>query len=449
MSLRLETLGWRESLALYRDRRMARILLLGVMSGFPQIAILSLLSLWLQESGFSRTDIGLFALVGVAYAVNALWAPLVDGARLPWLSRRLGSRRAWIVAMQAAVAVCLVALSRLDPAAQLWWVALWAALLAAASATQDVAIDALRIEQFRAAEARKVAAGAAMHVSGWWAGYGFGGGAALWLVEFLQRADAAAAWQRGYLLLTLAVAALVALFLWLVPEPDRPPRPPAPDGLLRRAAALYAGPVRSFFARYGLRLAAALLLAVLLFKVGEAFLGRMSLLFYTEIGFSKSDIALYSKGYGTAATVLFALLGSLISARYGVLRGLVVGGLAMAATNLLFALLAWHPERWLFAVAVVADQFTAAVSAVAFVAFLSQLCDRAWTATQYAALASLGTLARTTLAAGSGLLVDGLGGDWPLFFAITALMVLPSLALILWHRKRLAPVLAGRAEPDG
>ena len=183
MSLRPAAPGWRETLALYRDRRMARILLLGVMSGFPQVAILSMLSLWLQESGFSRTDIGLFALVGVAYAVNALWAPLVDGARLPWLTRWLGSRRAWIVAMQAAVAVCLVALSRLDPAQQLWWVALWAALLAFASATQDVAIDALRIEQFRAAEARKVAAGAAMHVSGWWAGYGFGGGFALWLVE--------------------------------------------------------------------------------------------------------------------------------------------------------------------------------------------------------------------------------------------------------------------------
>ena len=449
MSLQLAAPGWRETLALYRDRRMARILLLGVLSGFPQVAILSMLSLWLQESGFSRTDIGLFALVGVAYAVNALWAPLVDGARLPWLSDRLGSRRAWIVAMQAAVAVCLVALSRLDPAQQLWWVALWAVLLAFASATQDVAIDALRIEQFRAEEARKVAAGAAMHVSGWWAGYGFGGGFALWLVERLQQTGADAAWQQGYLLLTLAVAVLVALFLRLVPEPERPSRPPAPGGLLRHAAALYAGPVRSFFVRYGGRLALALLLAVLLFKVGEAFLGRMSLLFYTEVGFSKSDIALYAKGYGTAATVLFALLGSLISARYGVLRGLVVGGLAMAATNLLFVLLAWYPERWLFAVAVIADQFTAAVSAVAFVAFLSQLCDRAWTATQYAALASLSTLARTTLAAGSGLLVDRLGGDWPLFFVLTALMVLPSLVLILWHRKRLAPVLAGRAEPAG
>ena len=449
MSLRLETLGWRATLALYRDRRMARILLLGVLSGFPQVGLLSLLSLWLQEGGFSRGGIGLFALVGAAYALNALWAPVVDGARLPWLARRLGARRAWIVAMQAAVAVCLFALSRLDPAQQLWWIALWAALLALAGATQDVAIAALRIEQFRPDESRQAAGGAAMVVSGWWLGYGFAGAGALWLVEWLQQAGAADAWQQAYLLLALAPAALAALFLRLVPEPERPPPAAAAAGPLRRAAELYARPVAGFFARYGGRLALALLLAVLLFKVGEAFLGRMSILFYTEIGFSKSDIALYAKGYGTAATILFTLLGSVVAVRYGVLRGLVAGGLAMAATNLLFALLAWYPERWLFAAAVVADQFTGAVSTVAFVAFLSQLCDRAWTATQYAALSSLGTLGRTTLAAGSGFLVDGLGGDWPLFFLLTALMVLPSLALILWHRKRLAPVLAGRGEPPG
>ena len=195
--------------------------------------------------------------------------------------------------------------------------------------------------------------------------------------------------------------------------------------------------------RYGVQVAVMVLAGIFLFKIGEAFLGRMSLLFYKEIGFTKSDIALYSKGYGTVALVIFAIIGSVINARYGVLRGLIVGGAAMALTNLLFAALAWHPEFWLFATAVVADQFTTAVSTVAFVAFLSQLCDRNWTATQYAALASLGTASRTTLAASSGYLIDGVGGNWPIFFAITTLMVLPSLLLILWNRRALLPYLEG------
>ena len=441
-----ETLSWRETLTLYGDRRMLRVLLLGALSGFPQVAILSMMTLWLQESGFSRTDIGLFGLVLMVYALNVAWAPLVDGLRIPHLTRRLGQRRSWVVAMQAVIALCLASLAQLDPAGQLGWIALWAVLLAAASATQDVAIDALRIEQFREDEPRKVSGGAAMATSGWWMGYGFGGGLALWLVEVLQDRGVAQAWQTGYLLLIPIVAVLVALFLIFIPEPDHPKRS-LPRRWGSHLLSLYVQPIGSFIRRYGLQLALFLLLAIFLFKVGEAFLGRMSLVFYTEIGFPKSAIALYAKGYATVSIAVFAVLGSLINMRYGLLRGLIIGGVAMAATNLLFAALAYYPQPWLFATAVIADQFTTAISTVAFVAFLSQLCDRAWTATQYAALASLGTLSRTSLAAGSGILVDGLGGNWPLFFMITTVMVLPSLVLILMNRRALAPFLAGRAIP--
>ena len=454
--LEIHTLGWREALGMYRDVRMARILLIGMMSGLPQVAVFSMLTLWLQESGFSRSDIGLFGLVGLAYAANIAWAPVVDGVRIPGLTRWLGVRRSWIVLMQGLIALCLAMLSQLEPAGQLWWIAFWMVALAAASATQDVAIDALRIEQFRENEPRKVGGGSAMATSGWWIGYGLGGALALWIVDRLQEAGVERAWQHGYLWLIVVVVALVALFLWLVPEsrhpdhldePKAPPRPGLGSALPtwgRHVARIYAQPVRSFVVRYGLRIAVMLLAAVFLFKVGEAFLGRMSLVFYKEIGFSKSDIALYSKGYGAVAITVFAVLGSLINARYGVLRGLIIGGVAMALTNLLFALLAWYPTAWLFATAVVADQFTTAISTVAFVAFLSQLCDRNWTATQYAVLASLGTLSRTSLAAGSGFLVDGLGGNWPLFFVLTTLMVVPSLLLVLWNRHALAPFLDGR-----
>ena len=444
--MEIHTLSWREALAMYRDIRMVRILLIGMLSGLPQVAVLSMMTLWLQESGFSRTDIGLFGLVLVVYAVNVAWAPIVDAVRLPGLTRWLGPRRSWIVAMQTVIVVCLAALSRLEPAGQLEWIAIWAVVLAAAGATQDVAIDALRIEQFREDEPRKVGGGSAMATSGWWIGYGLGGGLALWLVERMQEAGVERAWQHGYLWLILLVGVLVGLFLWLVPEPDRPRRQaprPADWGLY--LLEMYVHPVRSFVVRYGAQLAAFLLLAIFLFKVGEAFLGRMSLVFYTEIGFSKSDIALYSKGYGAISIAIFAVLGSLINARYGLLRGIIIGGVAMALTNLLFALLAWYPSSGLFVAAVIADQFTTAISTVAFVAFLSQLCDRNWTATQYAALASLGTLSRTLLAAGSGILVDGLGGDWPLFFVITTLMVIPSLLLIAMNRRRLTPFMEGRS----
>ena len=444
--MEIHTLSWRETLALYRDIRMVRILLIGMLSGLPQVAVLSMMTLWLQESGFSRTDIGLFGLVLVMYAINVVWAPLVDAVRLPGLARRLGPRRSWIVAMQTVIVVCMAALSRLEPGGQLEWIAIWAVVLAAAGATQDIAIDALRIEQFRQDEPRKVGGGSAMATSGWWVGYGLGGGLALWWVERLQEAGVEQAWQHGYLWMILLVGLLVGLFLWLVPEPDRPRREAgqvADWGLY--ILQMYVHPIRSFLMRYGAQLAVFLLLAIFLFKVGEAFLGRMSLVFYREIGFSKSDIALYSKGYGAVAIAVFAVLGSLINARYGLLRGIIIGGVAMALTNLLFALLAWYPSAWLFVVAVIADQFTTAISTVAFVAFLSQLCDRNWTATQYAALASLGTLSRTLLAAGSGILIDRLGGDWPLFFVITTLMVVPSLLLIAMNRRRLTPFMEGRS----
>jgi PAT family beta-lactamase induction signal transducer AmpG len=203
-------------------------------------------------------------------------------------------------------------------------------------------------------------------------------------------------------------------------------------------------PVARFLKTHGVRVGAIIIATIILFKVGEAFLGRMSLVFYKEIGFSKGEIALYQKGFGTVSVCIFAVIGSLINARYGLFRGIVLSGIAMASTNLLFALLAAHPVKWLFTFAVVTDQFTAAISTVAFVAFISQLCDRTYTATQYAVFASLGNMSRTTLSAGSGVVVDALGGNWSLFFVITTVMVLPSLLLLLVVRKDLEPLMEGR-----
>lgn len=442
-----DRLSWRQALAAYRGPLMARIFLLGALSGFPWVLIGAMLTLWLSEAGIQRSGVGLFGLVFVAYALNLLWAPLVDAFPGPGAHRGPGRRRGWILTMQGIILVFLVALSLLEPAEHLYLIALGALGIALAGATQDVVIDALRIEMVAASDPEKMAAGAAVTTAGWWASYGFGGALAFYLVDRLEPFLSGNHWQVVYLLQGVLIALGMLLLYLFVPEPEdrRKPAPAGADGIFLPALRLYLQPVLAFLGRYGLRIGLAILGVVLLFKVGEAFLGRMSLLFYREIGFSRSEIALYAKVPGTLTYVLFALLGGIFSARYGLLRAIFLGGLAMAGTNLLFAVLAWHPVAWLFALAVVADQFTTAVSTVAFVAFISQLCDKVYAATQYAALASLGNLGRTTLAASAGFVVDGLDGNWGLFFILTALMVLPSLALLLAVRKRIAPALAGGA----
>ena len=199
-----------------------------------------------------------------------------------------------------------------------------------------------------------------------------------------------------------------------------------------------ANPLSSFFKNNGVKIGVSILIFVFLFKIGEAFLGRMSLVFYKEIGFSKGDIAIFSKGLGWITTIVFTLVGGAIAMRSGIVKTLLVAGIAMAATNILFSFLAWAgPSKALFAVAVILDDLAAAFATVAFVAFISLMVDRSFTATQYALLASVGTAGRTLLASSSGAMVDGLGGDWGLFFIITAAMVIPSLICLLLIKNKL------------
>jgi len=199
-----------------------------------------------------------------------------------------------------------------------------------------------------------------------------------------------------------------------------------------------ANPLSSFFNNNGLKIGLAILAFVFLFKIGEAFLGRMSLVFYKEIGFSKGDIAIFSKALGWVTTIVFTLIGGAVAMRSGIIKTLLIAGIAMAATNILFSVLAWAgPSKSLFALAVILDDLAAAFATVAFVTFISLLVDRNFTATQYALLASVGTAGRTLLASSSGAMVDGLGGDWGLFFVITALMVVPSLICLVLIKNKL------------
>ena len=450
----------RGTLGTYLERRMARILLLGIVSGFPWVLIGSSLNLWLKEEGLSRSAIGWAGLIFGVYAFNFLWAPLLDRIRLPWIADRLGHRRSWIVALQAVILVCLLLWSTVEPSADLGLVVAIGLAIAVASATQDIAIDALRIEQIGRDEGEAMAAGAAVAVVGWWTGYKLGGVVALEAAQYFEQAGVEHYWQATFLVLGILVV-LCNIGLAFVPEPSAAARVAAQErderaiasrlgvpGAAGRVSAWLAGtlvgPLMSFFRQNGVAIAAAVLGFIFLFKIGEAFMGRMSLIFYKEVGFSKSDIAVYSKGLGWLTTLVFTVLGGLFAIRIGLIKAMFVSGIAMAATNLLFALMAWSGKsELLFATAVVMDDLTSAFATVTFVAFISMLVDRTYTATQYALLASIGTAGRTIFAASSGELVDWLEGDWGTFFVITTLMVLPSLVCLWAIRKRLAGLLAG------
>ncbi len=443
-----------ETFSVYFDRRMYKILLLGIISGFPWVIIGSSLSLWLKEDGLSRTTVGWAGLIFAVYAFNYLWAPIVDRVRIPWLTNKIGHRRGWIVAMQSIILVSLVSWSLINPTANLAIVISIGLVIAIASATQDITVDALRIEQIGEHEGKSMQAGAAMAVVGWWTGYKLGGVIALNAAEFFQKAGFENYWQISFLVLGIVIIAC-NIGLMFINEPQPTGRKESQkqtdkiiedklgsSNFITKSVAwitgTVAGPVISFFKKNGFKITLAILGFIFLFKIGEAFLGRMSVIFYKEIGFTKSDIALYSKGLGWITTVVFTLLGGLFAIRSGVIKAMFLSGILMASTNLLFSVLAWSGKsELLFAIAVIFDDIAAAFATVAFVAFISMLVDRTYTATQYALLASIGTAGRTTLAASSGALVDWLNGDWGIFFIITAGMVIPSLILLYLIRNKM------------
>ena len=437
-----------ETFAVYFDIRMLRILLLGSISGFPWVLIGSSLSLWLKEEGLSRSTIGWAGLIFGVYAFNYLWAPLIDRLQIPFLTKKIGHRRSWVVLMQIIILISLAVWSFINPTENLVLIIAVGLIIAIASATQDITVDALRIEQIDENEGRSMAAGAAMAVVGWWSGYKLGGVIALFTAEYLENLGIANYWQITFLILGIIVILMniALMFVRENPSIDRLLKQNETDNFIEKKigskniitkvvawiASTLSGPVITFFKKNGFSIAIGILSFVFLFKIGEAFLGRMSIVFYKEIGFSKGDIAIYSKTLGWVTTVVFTLLGGLFVIRSGVVKAMFLAGILMAATNLLFTVLAWTGKsELLFAIAVIFDDIAAAFATVAFVAFISLLIDRTYTATQYALLASIGTAGRTTLASSSGALVDWLNGDWGIFFILTAIMVIPSLVL-LW-----------------
>lgn len=475
---------------------------LGLSSGFPWVIIGTALTLWLQEHGLSRTTIGYFGAVFAAYSVNFLWSPLVDRLKLPLL----GARKGWILLGQLVIIAGTWLMAGQSPDQSLQHLAWLAILVAVAAATHDIAIDAFRIDSFRADETEPLTAASSAATAGWWSGYAGLGFVPLWLSDAgwswpelyqlmacmmaaiglvalvfareptVDRAQALSPLLQQYqqrlasfsqarvmsilglasaLLLAIVLTAagplsmgagafvllvlvLAGLFVWRKPRSGASHPVSAWHRLSIWLLLTVVAPFQEFFQRNGVRLALSLLLFIFLFKIGEAFLGRMSVVFYKELGFSNTDIATYSKLMSWWITIVFSLLGGFFTMWFGVVKGLMVGGIAMAASNLLFSVMAVvGPNIPLYAFTVLVDGFCQAWSTVAFVAFLSALSNRAFSATQYALMASLGTFARTLLSAYSGVLVDWLGGNWALFFAVTTLMVIPSLWLLWRMRERL------------
>lgn len=427
----------------YQDKSLFTLVLLGFSSGLPAPLVFSNLSIWLKDLGVSRTEIGLFALAATPYAINFLWAPLVDNLKLPLL-HRLGRRKSWILFTQVLLMLALLLLASFNPQTQLAAFAAAVLLVTFVSATQDIAIDAYRIEILPKA---KYGTGSAVAIWGWHLGgtlVGAAGG--LVLAQHFG-------WQMAYQVLALSL--LIAMVATLLsPEPTQAAAtaqavkdianqrlaakfshlPKFISRLLTSLHTSFLAPFIEFTRRPGWLL---VLVFIFVFKLGDALLGRMSGVFYRELGFSLTQIAEVAKLYGFSANLVGIFLGGLLVAKLGLLRALFLAGLANAITNLSFSWLAVAGQNYeVFILAQVSDSLTTGLVTVAFVAYLSSLCSSAYTATQYALLASLGNLARIWFSAASGFMVDQLDGNWAVFFLLTSVLALAGLPLLYLIMRR-------------
>lgn len=421
-----------DTFKLYFDKRILVIFLLGISSGFPWVIIGSAMSAWLKESDLTRSAIGFFGTITAVYAINFLWAPLLDRVKLPIIGN-MGQRRSWIILMQLFLFIGVVAISFTDPKTAIIWTSLIAFTIALASATQDVAIDAYRIESISPEDHKFIPIGSAMATSGWWTGYSLPGALAFILADLEGWT-----WSDVYRVMAVFLIFLMAV-VFFIKEPNKTlfENQKSSENLYGKGFQAWLlitiiEPFREFFSRNGVKIALFILGFIFLFKIGEAFLGRMSIVFYKEVGFSNTEIGTYSKLIGWWVVIAFSILGGIVNSHFGIIKGLLIGGISMAASNLMFAWIAVvGPNTDLFLATVIVDGFTGAFATVTFVSFLSYLTSRSFTATQYALMASLGNLARTTLSSFSGVMVDKLDGNWSLFFIITALMVIPSLLMLI------------------
>jgi PAT family beta-lactamase induction signal transducer AmpG len=424
-----------EAVAVYLKPRVLIVLFLGFASGLPLALSGSTLLVWMREAGVDLGTIGLFALVGTPYTLKFAWAPIVDALDVPLLSALLGRRRGWLVFSQLLLIAAVVFLAFCNPAVSPGAVALGALLVAAASATQDIVIDAFRVESLDESEQ---AAGMASYVAAYRVGMLVSGAGALFMVSGFEvwGLDKTNAWAAGY----LAMAALVLIGIVttvLATEPEKStaaadlPAHAGSNPLERVALTAY----RSF-ADFLTRDAAILVLVfVVLYKLCDAFAGAMTAPFVIDLGFTRTDYAGVVKGVGFAATLIGGFAGGMVARAYPLATCLWIGALLQMASNLVFT---WQAmvgvNLWALSLTIIVENFTGAIGTVIFVAYLSSLCQNPLhTATQYALLTALAAVARTYLSSGAGFLATAVG--WPMFFVLSALTAIPSLMLLIWLQR--------------
>jgi PAT family beta-lactamase induction signal transducer AmpG len=427
-----------ETLAVYLKPRVLIVLFLGFSAGLPLALSGTTLRVWLRESGVDLETIGLFALVGTPYTIKFLWAPVVDALDVPLLSPLLGRRRGWLVLSQLLLIAATVLLGLCDPARVAWYVPFGAALLVAtASATQDIVIDAFRIESLPESEQ---AAGMASYVAAYRIGMLVSTAGALFLVSGVEGLGFArgAAWTWGYV--AMAAFILVGLATTLVAtEPEKSTVAAAAhaaharDNPFVRVARTAVGAFKDFLTR---NLALVALGFVVLFKFTDAFAGIMTESFVLDLGFTRNEYAAIIKGVGLAATLIGGFAGGFVARAFPLATSLWIGGILQAVANLAFS---WQAvvghDAAMLTVAVVTENFTSAIGTVIFVAYLSALCrNPLHTATQYALLTALAAVGRTYLSAGAGYVAGATGWVW--FFAICALVAIPSLVLLAFLQWR-------------
>ncbi|MBI3451282.1 MAG: AmpG family muropeptide MFS transporter [Rhodospirillales bacterium] len=433
--------AWFDSLRVYREPRLLAVLFMGFSSGLPLPLTFGTLSFWLAEVGVSRTEIGLFALVGISYSFKFVWSPLIDRLPLPWATRALGRRRGWLIVIQILLALAIMALGATDPRTEVGLTALAAVFVAFLSASQDIVIDAYRIELLKPEEQ-----GAGAAATQW--GYRFGMMAAS--AGALYVADYAAGfggWSVAYMVMALLMGVgMVTVLLTVEPAGSiaalaPPPGETAADRTLAWINGAVIAPFADFITRPGWL---GVIVFIVLYKFGDALAGVMANPFYVAMGFSKIEVANISKVFGVFATLAGLAAGGLAVYRLGLYRSLLVCGILQAVSNLMYVAqsFAGH-DPWMLTLTIFIENFTGGMGSAAFVAYLSSLCNIAFTATQYALLSSLATVGRTTLSASGGFLADQL--DWAIFFTLTTVAAVPGVLMILWLMRRFPLPAAGAA----
>lgn len=401
---------WLASIRVYRDPRILAILLMGFASGLPLALTGATLSIWLKESGISLTAIGLFAQAGLSYNLKFLWAPAIDRIHLPILTRCFGRRRGWALLIQSLLAIALLGLGASNPSAGVARTALWAVVVAFFSASQDIVIDAYRVELLKTDEQ---GAGAAATQVGYRIGMIVSGAGALYLAYYLG-------WFAAY----AVMAALIVLGMGVIVATREPTGAPVPKGPWLTGAVV--APFLEFSKRRQWLL---ILVFVILYKFGDALAGVMSGPFYVDLGFALTEIASIAKIFGVGASVAGVFLGGLAVYRWGLMRALLACGALQMLSNLFYIVQFWAGhDQAVLAATIAIENVTGGMASSAFVAYLSSLCSPAFTATQYALLSALAATARTVLASSGGFFADRLG--WAPFFVLATAACVPGLALL-------------------